>query len=144
MPDHLADLIDAFLARLREQNRSPLTIKRYGDELRRLLAFRRGLAAGTATLEHVDVIAYLRRVPMQAPATRNARLTALRRFFGFASKHGIGDPTAGLDFARLPRRVPSYLSRSDYARLREAIALYASDHYRARDLAILVTFWNTG
>lgn len=154
MPTRLEQLVRDFLAHLRDRNLAPLSIRRYGEEAWRLVAFvRRECPAALDAPMLVDkalLVLHLRNghiLPRpQAPTTWNARLTALRRFFGFLvhEKTIVTDPSADIAFARVPEKAPSYLTRDDYLSLLRAVETHASEHYRFRDLAIIITLWNTG
>ena len=154
MPRPLEVLVSGFVDHLHDRHLAPLTVLRYGGELRRLVRFlgRECPAALDApgAIDKALLILHLRNGQVlprpQAPSTWNLRLTALRWFFGYALRERAltADPSIDITYARVPDRTPSYLTRPEYMRLLRAIETHASDHYRARDLAICITLWNTG
>lgn len=143
-----------FLGYLQDRNRSPLTILRYGETLRRFVAFaREELHHDEIRAEDVDkalVVAFVReggsRGARPSASTRNSRLSALKAFFRWlvAEEQLVKDPTKSVERAELPERSPTFLTPEEFGRLREAVERTATEHYHRRDLAILVTLWHTG
>ena len=143
-----------FALHLRDRNRSSITIARYTDLLRRFARFARGeLHQDTVTPSQIDkalVVLFVREggVPGSeaSAATRNSRLAAIRAFFRFllGEDRVTHDPTANIHSASLPTRAPTFLTAEEFAKLRRAVEAHASEYYLRRDMAILVTLWNTG
>jgi integrase/recombinase XerC len=79
-------------------------------------------------------------------ATRNSRLAAIRAFtlFLVAEDQLARDPTVGVHSASLPERAPTFLTAEEFAKLRRVVEGNATEFYLRRDLAILITLWNTG
>ena len=146
--------INDFATHLRDLNRSPLTIVRYSDLLRRFCRFacaelHRNIVA-PSDVDKALVVLFVREggtvVADSSPATRNSRLAALRSFFRFLAveERLARDPTSGLQAATLPEHAPTFLTVVEFAQLCRTAEANASDFYLRRDLAILITFWNTG
>jgi integrase/recombinase XerC len=143
-----------FTTHLHDRNRSPITIARYTDLLRRFARFACAeLHQESVSLPQVDkalVVLFVREggVPgsQALPATRNSRLAAIRALFRFLLVDGRvdRDPTAGVHSAALPEKAPTFLTTKEFAKLRRAVEEHASEFYLRRDLAILVTLWNSG
>jgi integrase/recombinase XerC len=79
-------------------------------------------------------------------ATRNTRLAAIRALFRYlvAEERLVRDPTIGIHSATQPERAPTFLTAEEFSKLRRAVEDNAAEFYLRRDLAILVTLWNTG
>ena len=147
------DIAD-FTTHLRDRNRSPITVARYTDLLRRFARFACAeLHQDTVTPSQIDkalVVLFVREGGVTgsqaSAATRNSRLAAIRAFFRFlvADEHVPRDPTAGIHSASLPQRAPTFLTAEEFTKLRRAVEEHASEFYLRRDLAILVAFWNSG
>lgn len=146
--------ITDFTAHLRDLNRADLTVRRYGDLLRR---FRTTAGAelhrdtvSVADLDKALAILFVREGgrPRSLPSasTRNGRLAALRAFFRFLVADGRlpRDPSAGVVFAAEPGRSPTFLTDAEFELMRDAVESGTAEHYRRRDIAILVTLWHTG
>lgn len=143
-----------FAIHLRDRNRSPITVARYTDMLRRFARFARAeLHQDTVLPNQIDkalVVLFVREggidVSQASAATRNSRLAAIRALFRFllAEDRVERNPTASLHSATLPECAPTFLTVEEFAKLRRTVEDHASDYYLRRDLAILVTFWNTG
>jgi site-specific recombinase XerD len=143
-----------FTTHLRDRNRSPITVTRYTDLLRRFARFACAeLHLETVTPSQIDralVVLFVREGGVNgaraSAATRNSRLAAIRAVFRYlvAEDRIVRDPTASIHSATLPERAPTFLTADEFARLCHAVDGSASDFYLRRDLAILVTLWNTG
>jgi integrase/recombinase XerC len=148
-----AAIVD-YLAHLRDLNRSPLTVERYGELLGRFRAFaRREFHRDEVQVGDVDkalITLFVRgdgklMTPPSA-STRNGRLAALRGFFQYLVAEGrlAHDPSEAVPFAKLPQRSPTFLTEEEFSKLIHIVEAAASEHYLRRDLAILVTLWHTG
>jgi integrase/recombinase XerC len=143
-----------FTVHLCDRNRSPITIARYTDLLRRFARFARDeLHQDTVTPSQIDkalVVLFVREGGVSgaqaSAATRNSRLAAIRAFFRYlvAEERLTRDPTVSIHSATLPERAPIFLTAEEFAKLRRAVEDNAAEFYLRRDLAILVTLWNTG
>lgn len=148
---------DFFCERLVNQQRvSPHTVAAYRDTFRLLLKFlerRRRVPAAELHLEHLDgmtILAFLKHLETErgnCVRTRNARLAAVRAFFGYV---GARDPTAlpqaqqvlAIPQKRFDRPLLGHLTRPEA----EAI-LDAPDPTRwsgRRDRAMFLVMYNTG
>ena len=146
--------ISDFATHLRDRNRSPLTVARYTDLLRRFVRFACAeLHQDTVAPNQIDkalVVLFVREggvIGAQASAaTRNSRLAAIRAFFRYLVTEEClaRDPTTGIHSATLPERAPTFLTAEEFAKLRRVVESSAAEFYLRRDLAILVTLWNTG
>jgi integrase/recombinase XerC len=146
--------ISEFATHLRDLNRSPLTIIRYTDLLRRFCRFacvelHRDVVA-PSDVDKALVVLFVREGGTggvnSSAATRNSRLAAIRSFFRFlvVEERLPRDPASGLQAATLPERAPTFLAAAEFAQLCHTVEANASDFYLRRDLAILITLWNTG
>jgi site-specific recombinase XerD len=143
-----------FAIHLRDRNRSPITIARYTDMLRRFARFARAeLHRERVTPSEIDkalVVLFVREGGIAgtqaSAATRNSRLAAIRAFAHFlvAEERLVRDPTIGIHSATQPERAPTFLTAEEFSKLRRAVEDNAAEFYLRRDLAILVTLWNSG
>jgi integrase/recombinase XerC len=143
-----------FATHLRDRNRSPLTGAHYTDLLRRFTRFALAeLHQDTVAPSQIDkalVVLFVREGGVTgaqaSAATRNSRLAAIRAFCRFlvAEERIARDPTTGIHSATLPERAPTFLTAEEFATLRRAVEENAAEFYLRRDLAILVTLWNSG
>jgi integrase/recombinase XerD len=81
-----------------------------------------------------------------AASTRNVRLAAVRGFFGYLVGEGrlITDPTAGLRPSKVKSRSPGYVTESEFACLLAVVETVTTEHYAARDMAILTVLFHCG
>ena len=146
--------INDFAIHLHDLNRSPLTIVRYTDLLRRFCRFactelHRDVVA-SSEVDKALVVLFIREGGIasaeSSAATRNSRLAGLRSFFRFlVMEERLGrDPASGLQAATLPEKAPTFLTAAEFSRFCRPVEANASDFYLRRDLAILITLWNTG
>jgi integrase/recombinase XerC len=143
-----------FTIHLRDRNRSPITIARYTDMLRRFVRFACAeLHQENVTPSEIDkalVVLFVREGGIAgtqaSAATRNSRLAAIRAFFRYlvAEDRLVRDPTTGIHSATQPERSPTFLNAEEFTKLRRAVEDHAAEFYLRRDLAILVTLWNSG
>lgn len=82
--------------------------------------------------------------PRTRPSTANRRLAALRRFYQWATRHGLTttDPCLNLKAARQPQRFPHTLSENQVADL--LLAPDISTALGLRDRAMIETLYATG
>ena len=143
-----------FTTHLRDRNRSPITVARYTDLLRRFVRFACAeLHQDTVTPNQIDkalVVLFVREGGVTgaqaSAATRNSRLAAIRAFFRYlvAEERLARDPTVSIHSATQPERAPTFLTAEEFTKLRCIVEGSAAEFYLRRDLAILVTLWNTG
>lgn len=144
---------------LREQDRSPLTVRGYLADLRAFACWfeqSNGKALGVEEITPADVReyrAYLQTVRRAGSATVRRHLMALRQFCRWALETGRieRDPTAQLKLPRDEKLAPGWLTKQQQYRLvREAErAMSAADTPKrkmlaVRDWALLVFLLNTG
>ena len=148
VPAGLEDARTGFLAALRARGCAVATLTlRHGS----LTSFFAALVAAgiddvrAVTREHVRAYALGLIARGQSPATQNARLATVRSFFAhlISLDAVLVDPCAGLQLARLPRRLPARVLTPGQARR----LLRAADVSTARglmDQALLEMFYSTG
>lgn len=142
--------IDAYLDHLREDRAlADRTIQSYGQELR-LFARVIGQEYKVKKIARGEVIAFLGRPgprgKMPGPAARNRKLIVLRGFFGYLAGRGHIEtaPTAGIQWARVPRAERPYLAAADHRKLLKAVGEVSPAWRRNRDRALIQTLFHTG
>jgi site-specific recombinase XerD len=144
------DALERFLWVLEGRSRSPHTLTAYAGDLSGFFAWlgaqRPPVASPLAvTRRHVDTyLGHLSRQQLSG-VTRARKLAAIRAFFRYLEGDGElpASPANGVETPRKERKVPVYLTRSEYSRvLAEAAA--APEEYAARDFAIFMVFLQTG
>lgn len=144
------EVLDSFLNYLRyELNRSELTVKSYGDDLR---AFNDFLLNIDARISWCDVNADMIRQWMERMMDKgnnassvNRRLSALRSFYRFMQTRGIlkSDPTSKIDAPIKKKRLPVFVKEKEMDLLLDDLPW--SDDFRDVALkTILMTFYHTG
>lgn len=136
--------IDRFLSYLeRERDRSPLTVRAYGDDLR---AFAQYLAqSGGGAIEEAS-LADCRSYTMvmiergDNPRSVNRRISALRTFYDFLIRCDLRteNPTSGLKSLRTAKNLPKYVSESATERLVEGLLDPDQDSFAARRDALVM------
>jgi len=140
--------LDGFILALQDLNLSPRTISRYRGVL---LDFQAFLGPDTGPPIHVQdigkehVVGYLRHNGDSAK-TRNIKLSAIRRFFRYLEDEElvVGNPASRVAFAKESERLPVFLSWDEYLALLKVVINRTYPTYRVRNLAIVVTLFNTG
>jgi len=131
-----------------EKGRRPTTIAAYNYELTRFLQYLR--ASKLNSLDEVTrelIRQYLSGMSNTNQKQARARaLSVLRTFFKYLTRenHLKSDPTIGIDSPKIERKVPHYLTESQYLHLLEVIKEYAPPSCLKRDLAIVALFLGTG
>lgn len=138
-----------------DRDRAPSTTLRYGELLARFSAFvRAALVRATVAPAEIDrhlVEQFVRHGGRQhdivaAASTRNVRLAALRGFFGYLVAEGrlAIDPTVGLRPVKVRSRSPGFVTESEFGRLLATVPAATTDHYAARDAAIMTVLFHSG
>ena len=144
----LHPVVQFWLEHLHRQGRSEHTIAAYRRGVAHFVRWSEttyGEAFDPARVIPRDVrdwLAHQQTVEKARPATVNQRLTALSRFFAWATREGHvrTDPTVGISGPRLPQRQPNALTEKDVRRLLRAV--YAEGN--VRDIAIMEVLLGTG
>ena len=143
-------MINEFLNYLKfERNRSDLTIKNYGEDLRAFEEFY-GNLEGCHSWKSVD--SDIIRDWMESMMDKgnnatsiNRRLSALRSFYRFALARKLvdKDPVHGVTGPKKGRPLPQFLKENEMDRLLDAES-WTESFEDVRDRAIIMTFYETG
>jgi integrase/recombinase XerC len=148
-------LVRDWLASLAHERRaSPHTLRAYGDDLARFLAFLNGHVGGEidtgalAALSTADIRAFvtLRRSEGLGGRGVQRALAAIRSFFRWLAREDILDNPAprALRSPRTPRTLPRPLSVRDAARVLEDAGENDVEWLGARDVALLTLLYGAG
>ena len=143
-------MINEFLNYLKfERNRSDLTIKNYGEDLRAFKDFYRNL---DSRLSWKSVDSDVIRDWMESMMDKgnnatsiNRRLSALRSFYRFALARKLvdKDPVHGVTGPKKGRPLPQFLKENEMDRLLDAES-WTESFEDVRDRTIIMTFYETG
>ena len=143
-------MINEFLNYLKfERNRSDLTIKNYGEDLRAFEEFYGNL---DSRLSWESVDSDIIRDWMESMMDKgnnatsiNRRLSALRSFYRFALARKLvdKDPVHGVTGPKKGRPLPQFLKENEMDRLLDAES-WTESFEDVRDRAIIMTFYETG
>ena len=143
-------MIEEFLDYLRyERNRSPLTVKNYGDDLRAFYVFFKSL---DDHLSWQSVDADIVRDWMESMMDKgnnatsvNRRLSALRSFYRFAlSRHLVDrDPARNIEGPKTNKPLPQFLKESEMNRLLDDME-WGNSFNNVRARTIIIVFYETG
>lgn len=143
-------MINEFLNYLKfERNRSDLTIKNYGEDLRAFKEFY-GNLEGCHSWKSVD--SDIIRDWMESMMDKgnnatsiNRRLSALRSFYRFALARKLvdKDPVHGVTGSKKGRPLPQFLKENEMDRLLDA-ECWTESFEDVRDRTIIMTFYETG
>lgn len=143
-------MIEEFLDYLRyERNRSPLTVKNYGDDLRAFYVFFKSL---DDHLSWQSVDADIVRDWMESMMDKgnnatsvNRRLSALRSFYRFAlSRHLVDrDPAHNIEGPKTNKPLPQFLKESEMNRLLDDME-WGDSFNNVRARTIIIVFYETG
>ena len=143
-------MIEEFLDYLRyERNRSPLTVKNYGDDLRAFYVFFKSL---DDHLSWQSVDADIVRDWMGSMMDKgnnatsvNRRLSALRSFYRFAlSRHLVDrDPAHNIEGPKTNKPLPQFLKESEMNRLLDDME-WGNSFNNVRARTIIIVFYETG
>jgi len=125
----MSQLLEAFVAHLQTQDRSPHTVNAYRRDVSAFfswLAEQIGREVPPVEVTAFDVQKHRDHLVNEGhePATVNRRLAALRAFFAWAVKDGqmASNPAAGVKGVRQARRVPEALSAQEVYKLQRTAA----------------------
>ena len=137
-----------------ERRVSPHTLRAYGDDLERFLAFQRehlGRAVddrALAKLSTSDIRAFLtrRRAEGLGPRGVQRALAAIRGFFRHLAREGVADNAAprAIRSPRIPRTLPRPLSEKDAGRAIDEAGTHDVEWLAARDTALLTLLYGMG
>jgi integrase/recombinase XerC len=143
--------LERFLTELASQRRvSPHTLTAYRRDITRVLDRAAGApggpvapAAWTSELLVAAQRALWSGTPRRAPSTVARALATWRSFSRFCVRRGViaADPSAGLPFPRLPKRLPRTLPAAELA---QALDRIAGDPSAPRDRALLELAYSSG
>lgn len=143
-------MINEFLNYLKfERNRSDLTIKNYGEDLRAFKDFYRSL---DSRLSWKSVDSDVIRDWMESMMDKgnnatsiNRRLSALRSFYRFALARKLvdKDPVHGVTGPKKGRPLPQFLKENEMDRLLDAES-WTESFEDVRDRTVIMTFYETG
>ncbi|MBV9990901.1 MAG: tyrosine recombinase XerC [Alphaproteobacteria bacterium] len=148
-------LKDAWLGSLKHERRvSAHTLRAYGDDLARFLAFLdEHLGAGVdaralARLSAADIRAFITRRRNEGLGPRGVQraLAAVRGFFRYLAREGIADNAAprAVKSPRIARSLPRPLAEVDAARVIEEAGTHDVEWLAARDTALLTLLYGAG
>jgi integrase/recombinase XerC len=137
--------LTSYLDHLSATQKSPLTVRRYGDVLRELEEFTNGTDPAALTSE---VLRRFASAPCgrgaRASAGVNLRVAVLRALFAYLTleRAYVSNPTLRLVGTPELRRTPKFLTVAEARRLVEHVAGEGGPLV-LRDLALVVLFWQT-
>jgi integrase/recombinase XerC len=149
------ELLKLFLSSLRHEKRaSPNTLRAYGDDVGRFLAFQRGHLGGAvsekslAALRPADIRAFIaaRRGEGLGAGGIQRALAAIRGFYKFLAREGILENAAprAVRTPRVRRGLPRPLSESEAVRAIEEAGEHDVEWLGARDAALLTLLYGAG
>lgn len=143
-------MIEGFLNYLRfESNRSELTVKSYGDDLKAFEAFFQSLDKHiTWETVDADVVRDWMEHMMDAgnaATSVNRRLSAVRSFYRYAQRRGLidKDPAHGVDGPKKKKPLPQFVKESEMDRLLELMA-DGTEYKEVCARTIILLFYETG
>lgn len=142
--------IESFLKYLQqERNYSPLTVKSYGESLKKFEEFfKKADEEAEWSLVDADLIrgwVMCMADSKAKPATVNRNLSALRSFFSFLMRKGLVEvnPATKIKGPKKAKPLPYFLKESETERLVDP-SIYPADFGGLRDRTILTLFYETG
>src|SRR5262245_1335837 len=150
-----AELTQAWLATLAYERRvSPHTLRAYGDDAKRFLAFLTEHRGGKVTLamlqklKPADVRAFLTARRAQGLGAQGVQraVAALRSFYRYLERENLADGAAvrAVRSPRLPRTLPRPLSETEAARAIEEAGEENVPWIAARNAALITLLYGTG
>jgi integrase/recombinase XerC len=149
------ELLKLWLSSLRHERRaSPNTLRAYGDDVSRFLAFQRGHLGGTvsekalAKLKPADIRAFIaarRSEGLGAGGVQRA-LAAIRSFYKFLAREGVLENAAprAVRTPKIKRGLPRPLSETDAFRVLDEAGGHDVEWLGARDAALLTLLYGAG
>ena len=145
-------MIQQFLNYLRyERNRSDLTVKSYGEDLRAFESYFKNLDNHEISWESLDsdIIRDWMESMMDkgnSVASINRRLSAVRSLYRFALSRNLvaKDPAHGLVGPKKSKPLPQYLKESDMDRLLDDVEWDLNKYNDVRARTIIIVFYETG
>ncbi len=149
------ELKSAWLSALEHERRASVhTLRAYGDDLARFIAFLQDHLGGKvdaralAKLSAADIRAFIthRRAQDLGPRGVQRALAAIRGFFRYLAREGIADNAAprAIRTPRIPRTLPRPLSVTDMDRTIAEAGTREIDWLAARDTALLTLLYGAG
>lgn len=141
-------MIEAFLTYLQaEKGYSGLTVRAYGDDIRRFAA-----CYGTDFAPEKVTAADIRRWIMSmteaglSPGSVNRKISSLRSFYRYLLRTGAVEvlPFEKIRFQKKPKRLPVFVEESRMRTILDAIVCPVGDFATERDALIVVLFYATG
>jgi integrase/recombinase XerC len=155
MAQRAEDLKRGWLAALAHERRaSAHTLRAYGDDVARFLAFQHEHLGGSVTaralekLSPADIRAFIttRRAQGLGPRGVQRALAAIRSFFRYLAREGILENAAprSVRTPRIARGLPRPLNENDAARTLEEAGTHDVEWLAARDTALLTLLYGAG
>ena len=149
------ELKSAWLSALEHERRaSAHTLRAYGDDLARFIAFLQDHLGGEvdaralAKLSAADIRAFIthRRAQDLGPRGVQRALAAIRSFFRYLAREGIADNAAprAIRTPRIPAHLAAAAQRDDAARAIAEAGTREIDWLAARDAALLTLLYGAG
>ena len=143
-------MIEKFLNYLQyEQNRSPLTVAAYAEDLRAFEQFFKNLD-GQLSWQNVDTDVIRDWMESMVDKGNSAtsvhrRLSALRSFYRFALAHQLveRDPAHQVECPKEKKALPQFMREDEMDRLLDDIE-WGTDYQGVLDRTIIMTFYQTG
>src|SRR5580692_2269771 len=137
-----------------ERRASPNTLRAYGDDLSRFIAFQRGHLGRAveekqlATLKTADIRAFIaaRRGEGLSGGGVQRALAAVRSFYRYLAREGILENAAprAIRTPRLRRRLPRPLTEDEAVRVMEEAGEHEVEWMGARDVALITLLYGAG
>jgi integrase/recombinase XerC len=133
-----------------EKGYSELTIRAYGDDIRRFAAYY-GVEEGAfdpRQVHSVDIRSWIMSMSEagMSPLSINRRISSLRSFYRYLMRQGVVEalPFGKIHFQKKPKRLPIFVEESRMRRVLEAITQPTDDFKTERDALIVLLFYATG
>jgi len=136
-----------------DRNFSERTIRAYELDLQKFVEFLESRnIESIAEVARDDIRAFITEMKCNgikkpnSAVTRARKLSSIKSFYKYLVRYGFleANPAADIETPKLPHKEPNYLTPEEYEALIAAVRRAATPFYLARDLAIVITFLNTG